>query len=914
MRILVETPRPGGLLLCGVPFAPGALAPGSGLSLTANGVALPLWWEERAWWQDGSVKWAWLHGRLVDAGGELVLASAAGAPAVLASPGACSVEVGDVGLWCEGNRIVCRAGGLELSIHPEPVRTEPSAPTGSPSLFEILEPSAIAPLVRWRSVDSAGVRVDHLLRLDPVGQTLYWQQRVSFLTAEPCSLCSLGARIQGGGPSGTFALDGQEHQSLTVLRPGRYRLDQEQEQEGRPPVALHGGDLWLTLEKGWQRSPCAIEARSGEVRLALYPEAAPPLIVQPGTSFRHAVRLALGREDQAPVAWHLDPEQACSTGACGPLMARGPRTERLFPGYEQALEAGLQGARLSRLDRQRGEAVGPAAALADEEAQDEEYFGLQHYGDWPMALGAYGGQRRMYADNEYDTPYAFFLQFLRTGRSLYREVAGHGAVHLADVDAKATDGDLRYHAYYDQAEDHAAHRPPGGDLGHYWTDGLVLNYLLCGDLWSWEAALALARFLVQRFAGTDDDAVRRHFLGCERAVGWPLTALAGVAEVSGDPEVMHTMQRMAGYLARFTADPDRELEEVTRVDGHPLRWWRICQEDGTKPFMLGVVLEGLERYHRLTGDSAAALAVQAICRFLVEVMWVPGIEAFVYEWNAFNRSHREEVYPHYINMMVAPGLAYGYELSGDPRFREVATRAFHGALWTLFAPGGGKEIGMVGRTSALMVGRLYQWRQADEEARAGRQHPSAGVSFAFAGSAEALNDHPALTRRAGQPRYSAGALVSEGDSFAVYAFQDPVTTDRGEVAFTFTPAWTCPSPPAPVAQRAYLHLCDRPFTRSCVSVISFYTALHVRFYDAERNYVEVLEAEIRSWRQDEEVAVRIRWDVDAGEATLWLNGQKCDRRKLGRRLSGAFQVLHLGHRPGNWRADGLLDRLELRLG
>jgi hypothetical protein len=408
--------------------------------------------------------------------------------------------------------------------------------------------------------------------------------------------------------------------------------------------------------------------------------------------------------------------------------------------------------------------------------------------------------------------------------------------------------------------------------------------------------------------------VRRHFLGCERAVGWPLTALAGVAEVNGDPEVIRTMGRMAGYLARFTADPDRELEEVTRVDGHPLRWWRICQEDGTKPFMLGVVLEGLERYHRLTEDPAAALAVKAICRFLVEVMWVPGIEAFVYEWNAFNRGHREEVYPHYINMMVAPGLAYGYELCGDPRFREVATRAFHGALWTLFAPGGGKEIGMVGRTSALMVGRLYKWRQADEKARAERQRPSQGVSFAFTGSALALNDHPALTRRAGQSRYRRGALVSEEDSFAVYAFQDPVNTDHGEVAFTFTPSWTCPEPPAPVAQRAYLHLCDRPFTRSCVSVISFYTGLHVRFYDAERNYVEVLETEIRAWRQGEVIAVRIRWDVDAGEAILWLDGQERDRRKLGRRLSGAFQFLHLGHRPGNWRADGLLDRLELRLG
>ena len=113
---------------------------------------------------------------------------------------------------------------------------------------------------------------------------------------------------------------------------------------------------------------------------------------------------------------------------------------------------------------------------------------------------------------------------------------------------------------------------------------------------------------------------------------------------------------------------------------------------------------------------------------------------------------------------------------------------------------------------------------------------------------------------------------------------------------------------------AYLHLADRPFTRSCVSIISFYTGLHVRFYDAERHYIEVLETDIQHWERGKAVDIRVAWDAEAGEAILWLDSEERDRRRLPRRLAGAFKRLHLGHRPGNWRAQGRIDALRLQLG
>lgn len=923
MKIMIAEPRDGGLLLCGVPLPQGAHAAGSGFVLhDMDGEPLLLWWEERGWWPDGTIKWIFLHARLSAASETVTLSPEEAHPAALDSkqlqgPAAGLARVGLDGLLLEigADRWVVRRNGCACAFRPAAVRTEPGLEQAGPCVAEVVQASAVAPLVRVRQDGPAGLRLDHLIRLDPVSGSIEWQQRLSFLTETACELQGVVAVLEFGTVGEwRWDVDGGVHTRVLVPAPGEYAVDGGSVHSGWPPVSMRGAAGSVELVKGWQRAPCGLAVDGGHVRVDLYPDDVASLTVQPGTSFRHALRVGLACEAERPAAWRLEPEAACASGAFGPLMARAPQTQRLFAGYEQAMNLCMQGGRLQRLDKQKGDPPGPAAPLYAEEQQDTEYFGLQHYGDWPMRLGAYGGEQRMYADNEYDTPYAYYLQFIRTGEAAYQDVAYWSAVHMADVDSKATDGDMRFHGYRETAEDHAAHRPDRGDLGHYWTDGLVLNYLLADDLFAWEAALAQTRWLLERFAGEGDEPVRRHFLGCERAVGWPLTALAGVAEITGDRDLLAKMAQMAGYLARFTADPDRELQELNTVDGLPVRWWRVCQEDGSKPFMLGVVLEGLERYHRLTRDPAAQEAVANISGFLVDVMWTPGIEAFIYEWNAFNRGHRESNYPHYINMMVAPGLAFAYELTGDERFRDIATRAFHAALWTLVAPGGGKEIGMVGRTSSLMVGRLHKWWCDYQKTRARRMRPSSGCRFRFAGPPQKLVQRQDLLPREGSPRFVDGALRSDADSFLVLGFREPVNTDRGTVEFTVTPDWDCPPHPGPVAQRGYVHLSDRSVTRSCVSIISFYTGLHVRFYDAERHYVEVLETDIQHWRAGEPHRVRIQWDVDQAEAMLWMDGEEADRRPLLRRLGGGFKRLHVGHRPGNWRANGLLADLRLNLG
>ncbi|HIM56446.1 MAG TPA: hypothetical protein EYM39_07050 [Candidatus Latescibacteria bacterium] len=77
-------------------------------------------------------------------------------------------------------------------------------------------------------------------------------------------------------------------------------------------------------------------------------------------------------------------------------------------------------------------------------------------------------------------------------------------------------------------------------------------------------------------------------------------------------------------------------------------------------------------------------------------------------------------------------------------------------------------------------------------------------------------------------------------------------------------------------QRAYLHLCDEPFTRSSVSVISFYTGLHEQRCRVPPHRGP--RTDIQHWKAGSEHEIRLQWDVDDGVALRWMDGEEKDRR------------------------------------
>ena len=912
VKIHIKSEIDDALLTAGIPFGKGEVQKGSGLKLTFEGGPLPLWWQERAYWPDGSVKWVFLHTRVPAGRNELILRTSDSEASSHRAPDFVNgrLRLGDVGLEIseQGWRFNTPSGSWELGRDVTISKPELEL-RRTPWEVELVEPSPIAPFIRLKPKQAGeGLLIDQFLRLDPVGRRLIWQRRMTWHRPGRYHLIGAKATL---APGQLPANEG----SILIPEPGKVSYDGGLEVEGHPEGRWDGDRHSLWVEKAWQRSPLEIAWNSNGVELCFYPDKVKPLPISGGTSYRHTVHLTCG-DRASDVAGHqvefiVEPAHVCKSGALGLLKPADERAEAGpdFPGFERGLRAALECGRLSRLstgDRKDG----PPAPLEDESRQAREYFGLQHYGDWPMPWGAYGGKRRMYADNEYDVAYAYFQGYARYADWRFMEIAKHSAIHMTDVDWISTTGDMRFHGYYEKAENHGHARSDSGELGHYWTDGYWMLYFLHGDIWAKESAEGVSNFLLNLFQEEDEEKKRRAWAAAERNLGWPIVALMGAYESTGNDRAIKCVEQIAAYIHKFTSNPDREIEKETGTKKHPIVWWRTAMQDGCKPFMLGIVMEGLERYHRATGDEAAARSIVNLARFIIDKMWLPHQATFVYEWNAYNRKHRFGR-PHGLIPLFVRGLGYAYELTGDKEFQKVSEKAFHGCLWTLYdSEGGGKSIGQIGRSLGAYAAMLTNWMQRDAERNRRSIPASTGESFEWDSGIRALLKSDNVKLLEGRPQYEGDALVSEGESFAATKFVRPVATDSGEIELSIT---LNPGSTSWLNQRCYIHLCDEVHNKSCVTLISFYRGIHLRIYDAHRKLIEVPEGSIDDWKEGEPHRVRVTWKAP-GEAVLYIDGKEVDRRRLDRPVGGKFTRLHIGHKPGNWRALGKVEIHRLRFG
>jgi hypothetical protein len=911
-----------GLLTIGVPFAPGVLRAGGGLVLQHEGLALPTWTTERARWPDGSLKWVFLHARVPAGTCELELVpGGSDAPGPLVDHG--SLSLGGCHLRRSGAGWVFDAPTGSWELRSSVVDTDlPLAHAPEVARLTLLEASPIAPLARLRCAESTeGVVVDDLLRLDAVHDRLVWTRRVTWYAEGDFELRHLGADLRAIG--GAF-----DPVEIVAPAPGRLFSDDWDDGEGYPMGVLAGPTHALFLEHAWQKAPFALRADGEAVAVDTYAPEAGPQAVKGGTSFRHTVELACGPAAAdaagASVEVVIDPAYLCATGAIG-TIAPATAVRADFPGYETAFRATLETGRLTQLDGPQNEA-GPAAPLEEESRQDEEYFGLPHYGDWPMPWGSYGGTRRMYASNEYDPAYAYYQGYAIYGDPRFLAIGRVSAMHMTDVDTIAHTGDMRFHGYNESSEDHGWARAPG-DLGHYWTDGYWMLHFVHGDPWAREAALAATGFIARRFAEGGTAYMRRVWAGGERSLGWPAVALMGSYEATGDAQLLATIQGLVDYMEGFTADPEREIEFESGTAQQPLVWWRTAMADGCKPFMVGVILEGLERFHRITGDPKAAACIERLARFLVERMWLEHEATFIYEWNAYNRGHRFAK-PHSLIPLFVRGLGYAYELTGEERFREVSEKAFHGCLWTLYDPrSGGKSIGMMGRTLGAYVTMLQGWLDEERATYRASIPASTGGSFTWQGTSADLAGAPGVVAEGGAPRFDDGAVVSQGDSYLALAFTEGVNADAGRLRLRTR---LLPDSGGYPGQRCFLHLCGEHLGEPALSLISFYSSLHARLSDRQGRLIEVAEGfqygvdakgrplpeerhPPREWVEGEWFEVEVEWNAP-GSMRLWFDGGLVDEKPLDRRLGGAFRRLYVGAKPGNWRARASVDLQELRLG
>jgi len=447
----------------------------------------------------------------------------------------------------------------------------------------------------------------------------------------------------------------------------------------------------VAVQRFWQYHPKSLIAEDGRLTVGIWPEWEGPLPFVQGMAKTHRLLFVFYHPDaraeaqrrlqafEQPLRAWCSPQWYCATGVFSPGWIT-PADPVRFAAYERFVSEGFDAY---------------LAGLAELRA-----YGMIDYGDYTYR------HKPKWGNLEYDLAHAAFLQFARTARAKYFDVGVDAARHFMDIDichyshrgSHDSTGAPRIHSEY--------HVTGGSELGHTWIEGVWDYYFLTADPWAREVAISTADFwayIVDLF----------HFYGMnERKIGWPLIGLMESYHATNDLKYLRAARRLvlrayewwspvSGVWPKY--DKDENYNPIIDPNAPPdLR---------AKPFMIGILLEGLLRYHQETNDPLAEEMIVGAAHWLATKAWREAECGYVYD-RAENPARPGA--PH--DVRTSMGMLYAYLLTGDRLYLDQIKKqlavflptARVGANWSTV----GKQLANSTRNLPQTIGlldRLGEW-------------------------------------------------------------------------------------------------------------------------------------------------------------------------------------------------------------
>ena len=432
------------------------------------------------------------------------------------------------------------------------------------------------------------------------------------------------------------------------------------------------GTLGIGLRNFWQTYPKALTVGAAGIDIGLFPErsgrslpgdpdAAHRLYfwldeegykLKAGMALTSEILIDFGGDNPAVFDWLENPvlvrpdiDYLNSTGALNPI---GTRRDSPLPDYDALTDRAI-----------------------DSFIEDRDHhraYGQVNFGDW------YGESAWSWGNNEYDPGYCAYTEFLRGGDPRWATWAAEAARHLADVDT------VNFSSDASEIGGQSMHMP--GHLGgylppyfrskmggtksipsHTWVEGPLLHYLLTGDEAVYDSLLKTKAWLLQ------NDFFDHYDFSNAREAGWHLIHLCALADSLDDPDCLNA----AGIIVERVLERQEPEGGWVRNLGEPHCGCGYPRCRGEAGFMVGVLLSGLRRYHRLTGSDAVAQAIVGGARWLIRETFDAGSGHFRYT-SCPNRT-LGGTFQH--TQYVLEALASAWELSGDAEIGRYLRDSLH---------------------------------------------------------------------------------------------------------------------------------------------------------------------------------------------------------------------------------------------
>jgi len=616
--------RRGEPVTTGIPFPPGTLADGRRVVVNdPAGRPVPTQAAPLERWPDGSIRWLlvdFLAG--VDADREAVYGLRLGgdAPPVSAprlrvahTTDGIEIDTGLLRLTVPGSgtalarRIVVAGRPIATTI-PLPARAEPGEPARNPPRLETTGPVRAEVLLTGRWPDGLAYEA----RLAAFAGTGALRLRYTLVhrgQAESIPLRRLGVAVIQDLEGGAFGLGSGakavaplvESHTLRLLDARDTRIDGDRT-EARPDCWVSGqipaSTIVLVSPQCWQQYPQDFVLSPGGLRVDLLAGGDDPVPLGRGAAKTHELWIAFGPAAadappqqiaiplRTPLVGHVDPAWVVRTGALSGALAPGD------PGADPFLQHLRDAVRRyrARADAEHWDDGPPGECdTRGGERMRTGFYGALNWGDWNFP--GYRDHSKgcdAWGNLEYDLPQVLGLGWVATGARPVWDTFVAAALHYRDVDI--IEHDPEHPEWVGLNHPHkVGHFSPEArqnvDLGHTWLEGLLTHYRLTGDVRSRDAACAMGDALAARVAKA----------GNPRQFGWPMIALAAVAEATGEPRYRDAAVRFATpALSAFPPTP-------AAAD------WKI-----------GILADGLIAVQSVTPDADRLAWLQAYVAALLE--------------------------------------------------------------------------------------------------------------------------------------------------------------------------------------------------------------------------------------------------------------------------------------------------------
>jgi hypothetical protein len=281
--------------------------------------------------------------------------------------------------------------------------------------------------------------------------------------------------------------------------------------------------------------------------------------------------------------------------------------------------------------------------------------GMIDYGD---TRGTGSGERAdFWANNAYDTPWAAFLMFFRTGERRYWTRAQAAAQHMMDIDIvhhstrnQTEIGGVRIHG--PQHVQYGSEAINGSSVApnHEWVEGLITAYHLTGSHDYLEAATGVADHILKAIeAGWIRSEYNAKWNGA-RSLGWPLLVLTAAYDESADLRFLDGAKQIV-----------QELHTLQMNDGSFPIW--IGPYQASAPLHNAIVMEALGRYASLTGDTLARSMYLRCADATLAAQSFPDGELMYITHPDYRSGYRS---------MPWGGFHFGYLFTHDKKYLEFA--------------------------------------------------------------------------------------------------------------------------------------------------------------------------------------------------------------------------------------------------